>query len=155
MTKVLGISFSERDIHNVLGFTDQKPIQIKLVAPSKQIKLDNKEETRIAKFLAKYWRPGIRNRLELYFLGWTMKKGITYESDRSAACNDFYPQPYKEKKEKKPKVKVVEQPFGLPDPVTGTPFYEQAIVDGELCFIVVDSALDTVACQGSRKNLRK
>jgi hypothetical protein len=40
-------------------------------------------------------------------------------------------------KEKKPKVRIIERPFGLPDPLTGTPFYEQALVDGELCFIIV------------------
>ncbi len=80
LAEVCGASFGERDIAKILGFAEQKHIQIKLTAPSKQIKLGNKEETRIAKFLAKYWRPGIRNQLELYFLGWAMKKGIPYES---------------------------------------------------------------------------
>jgi hypothetical protein len=37
----------------------------------------------------------------------------------------------------KPKAKVVERPFGMPDAVSGAPFYEQAMVGGKLCFIVV------------------
>jgi len=54
------------------------------------------------------------------------------------------------RKQKKPsegrKQKVIERPFGRLDPIEGTPFYEQAVVDGEICFITVDKdgVIDTV-----------
>jgi hypothetical protein len=56
---------------------------------------------------------------------------------QATACSDFHPT-RKSKGEKNPKIRVLERPFGLPDPLLGTPFYEQAIVDEKLCFIVVD-----------------
>jgi len=40
--------------------------------------------------------------------------------------------------EKKIREKIIERPFGRLDPVQGTPFYEQAIVDDRLSFITVD-----------------
>jgi len=80
LSEVQGLNFSERTVQKILSFEEQKHIQIKLTTPSKQINLEGKEEIRIVNFLAKYWKPGRRNQLELYFLGWAMKKGITYES---------------------------------------------------------------------------
>jgi len=43
-----------------------------------------------------------------------------------------------EKDEKKIRENIIERPFGRFDPVQGTPFYEQAIVDDQLSFITVD-----------------
>jgi len=72
-----------------IGYKISKPIQpqpvefhgkTRLTTPKRQINLGNREETSIANFLAKYWQPSRRNQLELYFLGWAMKRGIVYES---------------------------------------------------------------------------
>ena len=46
--------------------------------------------------------------------------------------------PREEDGEKKIREKIIERPFGRLDPVQGTPFYEQAIVDDQLSFITVD-----------------
>jgi len=40
--------------------------------------------------------------------------------------------------EKNPKIKIIHRPFGVLDTRRGIPHYEQAIVNGHLCFITVD-----------------
>ena len=45
-------------------------------------RLKRKEEDKAVKFLVKYWRKGQRNKLELAFLGYCLKRGVSYESAR-------------------------------------------------------------------------
>ena len=76
-----GISFTNRDTERILQLADEKkPIQVKFDIPRKFKPLPDKEEEKAVKFLCKYWKPGYRNQLELSFLGWCIKKGITRES---------------------------------------------------------------------------
>lgn len=77
-----GISFSEVDIAKIMGFTDKTHVQATLALPESFKPLKNREEEKAVEFLAKYWRPGCRNRLEMAFLGFCLKKGVGYESAR-------------------------------------------------------------------------
>ena len=77
-----GISFSEADMAKAMRFEDKTHIQATLVLPENFKPLKNREEEKAAKFLAKYWRPGYRNKLEMAFLGFCLKKGVNYESAR-------------------------------------------------------------------------
>lgn len=45
-----------------------------------QAPLSNEEEERIVRWLMKYWKPGRRNKLEMYFLGLCLKKGVSHSS---------------------------------------------------------------------------
>jgi hypothetical protein len=42
--------------------------------------LKTENEARIAKFLLPYWKEGQRNRVEMAFLGWCIKRGVSLES---------------------------------------------------------------------------
>ena len=75
-----GLSFSEADLAKIMSFEEKKNVQLKLCLPKNFKPLKNREENRVAFFLAKYWQPGQRNRVELAFLGWAIKKGISFES---------------------------------------------------------------------------
>ena len=75
-----GISFTEADISKIMGFEEKDYVQIALDLPKTLKPLPDSEERRAVKFLVKYWKPGQRNRLEMAFLGWCLKRGISYES---------------------------------------------------------------------------
>jgi len=77
---VQGNSFLESDLAAICKFEEKKHVQIKLETPKKYKRLKNREERKIVRFLCKYWQPGSRNRLEMAFLGWCLKKGVNYES---------------------------------------------------------------------------
>lgn len=82
LNQVVGISFSEADTAKIMGFEKKKHVQITFALSKHYKPLKSKQEERIARFLAKYWRRGFRNRLEMAFLGWAIKRGITYQSAR-------------------------------------------------------------------------
>jgi len=80
---VQGITFSETDIERILVFAEKRGVQQRfdLIAGRPNFKpLIDQDEEETAKFLCKYWRHGYRNRLETYFLGFCLKKGVSYES---------------------------------------------------------------------------
>lgn len=77
---VYGVSFPISDLATICRFEDKKHVQIRLETPKKCKPLKSKEEEKIVSFLCRYWQPGNRNRLEMAFLGWCLKKGINYES---------------------------------------------------------------------------
>ena len=77
---VRGVSFLEADLAAICKFEDKKHVQIKFELPKNYKSLKSKEEERIVKFLAKYWKLGNRNRLEMAFLGYCIKKGVSFES---------------------------------------------------------------------------
>ncbi|MEM3727589.1 MAG: hypothetical protein QXF75_00115 [Candidatus Bathyarchaeia archaeon] len=75
-----GISFSEADTAKIMSFKAEKSVQIPLKLYEFMVSLPNEEEEQAAKFLARYWVKGRRNRLEMAFLGFCVKRGIAYES---------------------------------------------------------------------------
>jgi hypothetical protein len=81
---VYGASFSEgdlRDLDRLLA--REEAVQMRLPAgarPGSSRSLGGREEEETVQLLAKYWRRGRRNRLEMAFLGWCLKSGISYES---------------------------------------------------------------------------
>ena len=77
---VEGSSLSKHDVDRVLAFKEKTGVQVRFVMPTNYKPLENEEENRIVEFLAKYWKPGYRNKLEMSFLGWCLKTGISYES---------------------------------------------------------------------------
>lgn len=79
---VKGVSFSERDVERILALKKKTGVQVSFNMPKNYKPLKDREENRIAKFLAKYWKPGHRNKLEMAFLGWAIKRGISQESAR-------------------------------------------------------------------------
>lgn len=79
---VQGVSFLESELARICRFEDKKHIQIRFQLPKNYQPLKNKEEEQIVKFLVKYWKPGSRNKLEMVFLGYCLKKGVSFESAR-------------------------------------------------------------------------
>ena len=88
---VEGINFSEENLQRILSFDEKKDVQTKLrklSLPANYEPLEDEEENKLATFLAKYWRApipgkpgtGKRNKLEIAFLGWCLKKGVAFES---------------------------------------------------------------------------
>ena len=83
---VQGVSFLESELAIICSFEDKKHVQIKFKMPKNYKPLKNKDEEKIVKFLAKYWKkpspakPGNRNKLEMAFLGYCLKKGVSFES---------------------------------------------------------------------------
>jgi hypothetical protein len=75
-----GVSFSEADLAKMMSFEDRKHVQTSLALPSNYKPLKSRDEEQVVKFLLKYWRKGYRNKLELAFLGYCIKKGVSYES---------------------------------------------------------------------------
>ena len=81
LTEVSGISFSEADTQEILRLASQKKaVQVKLDLPATFRPLPDREEEKVVRFLCKYWKPGYRNQLEMSFLGFCIKKGVSYES---------------------------------------------------------------------------
>jgi len=79
---VQGISFSEADLTRIMNLEKRKHVQIAHALPKNSKPLKGREEEKVVKFLAKYWRKGYRNRLEMAFLGFCLKRGVAYESAR-------------------------------------------------------------------------
>jgi len=77
-----GISFSEADLTKLLSFEEKKHVQATFSLPENYKPLKSREEERVVQFLAKYWKKGNRNQLELAFLGFCVKKGVSYDSAR-------------------------------------------------------------------------
>ena len=75
-----GLSFSEKDIAKLEGLETKRNVQVTFELPKDFKTLSSNEEEKAVKFLCKYWREGARNRLEMYFLGLCLKKGISFES---------------------------------------------------------------------------
>jgi len=75
-----GISFSESDLAKIMAFPEKSSVQVPLKLADFLSPLPSEEEARAAEFLAKYWVKGRRNRLEMAFLGFCLKRGISYES---------------------------------------------------------------------------
>ena len=76
-----GISFTDRDTERILQLAEEKkPIQVKFELPRTFKALPDREEEKAVQFLIKYWKLGYRNQLELSFLGWCIKKGISHDS---------------------------------------------------------------------------
>jgi hypothetical protein len=77
-----GISFSEVDMAKIMCFEDKPHVQATFALPESYKPLKSREEEKAVKFLVKYWREGYRNNLELAFLGYCIKKGVSYKSAR-------------------------------------------------------------------------
>ena len=77
---VRGVSFPETDLVAICEFEEKKHVQVRLQLPKNPKLLESKEKEKIAAFLGRYWRRGSRNRLEMAFLGWAIKRGISHQS---------------------------------------------------------------------------
>jgi hypothetical protein len=77
-----GISFSEADLSKIMSFEEKRHVQATLALAEGCKPLKGKGEEKTVKFLVKYWRKGYRNRLEMAFLGFCIKRGVSYESAR-------------------------------------------------------------------------
>ena len=75
-----GVSFSEADLAKIESFETKRDVQTAFELPKNFKSLSDKEEEKAVQFLCKYWKEGARNRLEMYFLGLCLKKGVSYES---------------------------------------------------------------------------
>ncbi|MEM3618563.1 MAG: hypothetical protein QXK47_05780 [Candidatus Bathyarchaeia archaeon] len=82
LLECFGISFSEVDITKMMSFKAEKSVQVPLKLHEFMMSLPSEEEEQAAQFLAKYWIKGRRNKLEMAFLGFCIKRGIAYESAR-------------------------------------------------------------------------
>jgi hypothetical protein len=85
-----GVSFSEADINKIMQFKLKDSVQSTLKLAEVFEPLPSEEENRAAEILAKYWIRGRRNRLEMAFLGFCIKKSVSYESARriiEKVCN--------------------------------------------------------------------
>ena len=76
---VEGINFREVDIDKILGFQDKKAVQVTFDLPESKT-LKNESEAKIIQFLCPYWKEGKRNRIEMAFLGWCLKRGVSRDS---------------------------------------------------------------------------
>ena len=81
LTEVVGISFSESDKKRMLELASKKKaVQLKFSLPEKFKPLPDREEEKAVQFLMRYWKPGYRNKLELSFLGFCIKRGVSHDS---------------------------------------------------------------------------
>jgi hypothetical protein len=79
----VGLSFSETDIQKIMKFNvERASIQASLTNNISCKPLTASEEEFCIAFLSKLWVPGYRNRVEMAFLGWCIKNGVSYESAR-------------------------------------------------------------------------
>jgi hypothetical protein len=77
-----GIAFSEAELSKIMAFPEKDSVQVSLKLSDFLMSLPSEEEQRAAEFLAKYWVKGRRNQLEMAFLGYCLKRGVSYESAR-------------------------------------------------------------------------
>jgi hypothetical protein len=82
LLECFGIAFSEADLAKITAFKEKDSVQVSLKLADFLMPLPSGEEQRAAEFLAKYWARGRRNRLEMAFLGYCLKRGVSYESAR-------------------------------------------------------------------------
>jgi hypothetical protein len=85
-----GIAFSEAELSKIMAFPEKDSVQVSLKLSDFLMSLPSEEEQRAAEFLAKYWVKGRRNQLEMAFLGYCLKRGVSYESARriiERVCN--------------------------------------------------------------------
>ncbi len=75
-----GVTFSDSDLAKITGFEAKTHVQTAFGLPKKFKPLSDKEEEKAVRFLCKYWKAGTRNKLEMFFLGLCLKKGVSYES---------------------------------------------------------------------------
>jgi len=75
-----GLSLSEADTAKILRFKDKRDVQAAFDLPRGNKPLKSGGEEKAVKFLIKYWRKGQRNQLELAFLGYCIKRGVSHES---------------------------------------------------------------------------
>jgi hypothetical protein len=75
-----GLSLSEADLAKILSFEDKRHVQAAFDLPRGNKPLKSGGEEKAVKFLIKYWRKGQRNQLELAFLGYCIKRGVSHES---------------------------------------------------------------------------
>jgi len=79
-----GASFSELDLTKLAKALASRP-QIQTLLPVKApstdtLELPANEEAEMVRILAKYWHKGFRNKLEMAFLGFCIKKCISHQS---------------------------------------------------------------------------
>jgi hypothetical protein len=77
-----GLTFTEHDLAWILNQKSAANVQIKFNLPATFKPLSSKEEEKTVEFLCRYWKEGYRNDLEMYFLGFCLKKGVALESVR-------------------------------------------------------------------------
>jgi hypothetical protein len=77
-----GLTFSEHDLARILSLKSKANVQIKFNLPATFKPLSTREEEKTVEFLCRYWKEGYRNDLEMYFLGFCLKKGVAIESAR-------------------------------------------------------------------------
>lgn len=82
LLECFGISFSEVDTVKIRSFKAEKSVQVPLKLHEFMMPLPSEEEEEAAQFLARYWVKGRRNKLEMAFLGFCIKRGVSYESAR-------------------------------------------------------------------------
>ena len=75
-----GATFSDSDLTKIESFGSKSHVQATFELPKELKPLSNYEEEKAVNFLCKYWKAGARNRLEMFFLGLCLKKGVSYES---------------------------------------------------------------------------
>lgn len=75
-----GLSFSEKDTAKLEELETKRNVQVTFELPKDFTALSSNEEEKAVRLLCKYWREGARNRLEMYFLGLCLKKGVSFES---------------------------------------------------------------------------
>jgi hypothetical protein len=82
LLECFGITFSQAELSKIMSFPEKESVQVSLKLSDFLMPLPSEEEQRAAEFLAKYWAKGRRNRLEMAFLGYCLKRGVSYESAR-------------------------------------------------------------------------
>ena len=83
LCEMYGLSFTEKDVSRVAREKTSWAVQAPLALPARFKPLPDEEEERAAQFLAKYWKKGYRNELEMCFLGLCLKRGVSFESARN------------------------------------------------------------------------
>jgi len=82
----IGLSFMESDLEKILRMDLEGEIQTRLNVQAQAERdfkpLLNSEEDFCVNFLSKLWIRGFRNQVEMAFLGWCIKNGVSYESAR-------------------------------------------------------------------------
>jgi hypothetical protein len=77
-----GISFLEADLAQIMSFEEKRHVQATLTLQKNEKPMKRRDEEKAVRFLAKYWVRGRRNRLEMTFLGFCIKHGVSCESVR-------------------------------------------------------------------------
>lgn len=74
-----GISFSQADIRRMMRAGEKQSVPV-YELPKSYKDLNDEDEKRTVEALAKYWLEGYRNDLEYSFLGFCLKRGVSFES---------------------------------------------------------------------------